>query len=122
LQAFENRKFPLSLSLKNSKKPKTWFGTRWSTTWVGHAEIGDFRLFEEREKGEELLSKMLKPRGSTRKAQSVKKDGQPILPPQKQALDVSAFSEKYVKIAPAYIHHFWGKLQRERLEGTFNVE
>jgi hypothetical protein len=38
LQAFENRKLPLSLSLKNSKKPKTWFGTRWSATWGGHAE------------------------------------------------------------------------------------
>jgi hypothetical protein len=32
--------FSLSLSLKNSKKPKTWFGTRWSATWVGHAESG----------------------------------------------------------------------------------
>jgi hypothetical protein len=43
--------FPLSLSLKNSKKPKTWFGTRWSATWVGHAECFDFRLFGERERG-----------------------------------------------------------------------
>jgi hypothetical protein len=49
LQAFENRKLPLSLSLKNSKKPKTWFGTRWSATWVGHAECRIFRLFGKRE-------------------------------------------------------------------------
>jgi hypothetical protein len=40
--------FPLSLSLKNSKKPKTWFGTRWSATWVSHAGV---RLFGEREGG-----------------------------------------------------------------------
>jgi hypothetical protein len=41
--------FPLSLSLKNSKKPKTWFGTRWSATWVGHAGCEIFRLFGKRE-------------------------------------------------------------------------
>jgi hypothetical protein len=37
--------FPLSLSLKNSKKPKTWFGTRWSATWIDHAEGWRFWLF-----------------------------------------------------------------------------
>jgi hypothetical protein len=40
--------FPLSLSLKNSKKPKTWFGTRWSATCVSHAGP----IFEGKREGE----------------------------------------------------------------------
>ena len=50
LQVSETKVFPLSLSLKNSKKPKTWFGTRWSATWVGHVERV-FSAFWERERG-----------------------------------------------------------------------
>jgi hypothetical protein len=41
--------FPLSLSLKNSKKPKTWFGTRWSATWVGNAGFGFCGFLGKRE-------------------------------------------------------------------------
>jgi hypothetical protein len=40
--------FPLSLSLKNSKKPKTWLGTRWSAIRVCHAGCS-FLVERERE-------------------------------------------------------------------------
>jgi hypothetical protein len=47
LQAFENRKLlPLSFP-EEFKKPKTWFGTMGSATWVGHA----VPAFWERERG-----------------------------------------------------------------------
>jgi hypothetical protein len=45
--------FPLSLSLKNSKKPKAWFGTRWSVTWGSHAECWILAFLGKRE-GEEV--------------------------------------------------------------------
>jgi hypothetical protein len=48
--------FSLSLSLKNSKKPKTWFGTRWSATWGDLAACEIFG-FLGKERGDATTTK-----------------------------------------------------------------